>query len=458
MIPAAKANPAQLRTALAHRVTAACRALGLPATADLGDDLALIVDVAQDPATDDVLWLALTCVMGRLPVAQEVRSARCLMDTSSRSEVTAALLAQALTAGPFGLDREIEIVPGAVAVQLGSSGGHAEREEIALLAAEVIPRWRTGHAVVTTRPDGDRPGTKPSSDRSRPTLVVPWHGTAIVLGTPSRDECDQLSALAQSSGTRLGVIPPDMLPVARPESVDRSRSESFGALLGLLKHAHRVVTLTDATARGYEGLALAVAAQGLPGPTIRAVLGALSDASGTRPEAVPDGPVTVISLGDDVVTEATVVHAAEALWARGAAFTLVLADSPHSGETSERIAPARRGGHVIRAGVREGPDGRDGFAVALSPGGLGLLLGDALSRGIPAIVANYGTPAELARHGGCLAVDPDDDDAVIAAMDMLLTDPSARVGLADAARNRPARSWDALSAELWHALTDEASR
>ena len=84
--------------------------------------------------------------------------------------------------------------------------------------------------------------------------------------------------------------------------------------------------------------------------------------------------------------------------------------------------------------------------------GYGLPVAEALAAGTPVITSNFGSMQEIARDGGCLLVDPRDDEDIIGAMRSLLKDGSLVAELRDQARGRTPRTWEAYAAELWDAL------
>jgi glycosyltransferase involved in cell wall biosynthesis len=81
--------------------------------------------------------------------------------------------------------------------------------------------------------------------------------------------------------------------------------------------------------------------------------------------------------------------------------------------------------------------------------GYGFSLTECLALGIPTITANFGSQAEIAAAGGCLAVDPRNDEAMIDALASLLTNPSRRAELRAEALARHRRTWDEYADDLW---------
>ena len=81
--------------------------------------------------------------------------------------------------------------------------------------------------------------------------------------------------------------------------------------------------------------------------------------------------------------------------------------------------------------------------------GYGLPVAEALACGTPVITSNFGSQLEIAELGGCLVVDPRDDDDVTSALRRLLTKPEELQRLRAEAVARPVRTWDEYAAELW---------
>lgn len=430
-----------LRAALEQRIATVCDATGAGRSGDgLGNLHRLLTMGVAGEQGADVRWLVTAAVLGRLPDEQEVRALRRVLDVVGPAVAAQGLLAQALAHPGPGLLRGIEVFSGGVLVLAQPEG----TDELALLLRGVLPLWRARHQVVEVAlsDDGGLLSRVPgAAGATVPPLLVPWRATLVVVGEGwSRAQCGRLATLAQLSGSRVVVVPPDQLPAAAPETVAPDRTTGFGDLLSLIKHADAVVALTAGTARGYRGYAQSLGAQGLPGPRVTTVPGAPGlPVPVVRPAA--GGSVTLAVLGGDPVSTATVREAARTLRDRGPKTDVVLLDvAPVPGPA---IADGADAGH-------RAPAAR--VVVALGPGGIGLLLGAALRQGVPAVVTARGVPAEVARDGGCLLVDPDDDDAVVRAIESLLTDADRHRSLAAEAARRPGTPWDRMATDLWHAV------
>ena len=76
----------------------------------------------------------------------------------------------------------------------------------------------------------------------------------------------------------------------------------------------------------------------------------------------------------------------------------------------------------------------------------------AFPHGTPVLTSSYGSMAEVASAGGCVVVDPRDDEAIVAALRSMLTDEQAYERLRAEARARPHRSWNDYAEQTWDAF------
>ena len=88
--------------------------------------------------------------------------------------------------------------------------------------------------------------------------------------------------------------------------------------------------------------------------------------------------------------------------------------------------------------------------------GFGLPVSESLACGTPVITTRYGSQGQIAEHGGCLTVDPRNDEELIRAMRTMLTDPATELRLRAEAVARPQRSWLDYADELWSILVTGA--
>jgi len=159
-----------------------------------------------------------------------------------------------------------------------------------------------------------------------------------------------------------------------------------------------------------------------------------------------------------------VLAASELLWKRGDEFELLFIGGaamplsvPFDVEV-DRLRALGRSVSVIRNGSdaileRAYRDARFSVFVSLHEG-FGLPIGESLAAGTPVIATNFGSMAEIARDGGCVTVDPRNDEVIAEAMHELLTDDIRLHRLEREAAARPSRTWDDYADELWSAITE----
>jgi phosphatidylinositol alpha-1,6-mannosyltransferase len=94
--------------------------------------------------------------------------------------------------------------------------------------------------------------------------------------------------------------------------------------------------------------------------------------------------------------------------------------------------------------------------------GFGIVFLEAAAAGVPQVAGHSGGAAEAVLHGqtGLVVEQPDDVDAVAAALDGLLSDPARRARLAVAGRERSVGefTYDRLAARLGDALSEWEAR
>ncbi len=87
--------------------------------------------------------------------------------------------------------------------------------------------------------------------------------------------------------------------------------------------------------------------------------------------------------------------------------------------------------------------------------GYGLPVAESLAFGLPVITSAFGSTAEIGAGGGVVLVDPRNDAELTAAMRSLLTDDERLATLRAEIDDRPSRTWDDYSAELWDRLVEQ---
>lgn len=255
----------------------------------------------------------------------------------------------------------------------------------------------------------------------------------------------------------------DMIPITSADTRPASDAVTFAQYLTVVKHAHRVAGISRSATAEFTGFAEAVQAQGLPGPRVTEVQ-LTEDAPPVveEPAPRPSRPVVLcVGSREPHKNHRTVLHAAERLWREGLDFDVRLVGGPGWSDAVLRPALER----LQQAGLPVHDVGRVSdselwrelrradFTVFVSlHEGYGLPVAESLASGTPVITSNFGSQQEIAELGGCLTVDPRDDDDVTAAMRSLLTDPERLARLRREALARPRRTWDEYADDLWAAL------
>jgi glycosyltransferase involved in cell wall biosynthesis len=161
------------------------------------------------------------------------------------------------------------------------------------------------------------------------------------------------------------------------------------------------------------------------------------------------------------------LHAVERLWQEGLEFELRLVGGPGWSDAVVRTAIDRSAqagqpivllGRVSETKLLDEMRSADFVFFASLHEGYGFPVADALACGTPVITSNFGIQLEIAELGGCLVVDPRNDDEVTDAVRRLLTMPEELQRLRAEAVARPRRTWDEYASDLWAFLvaTDNA--
>ena len=452
--------------------------------------LALSQEVQRSDRTE-TLWLLLAGFLGSFPQPDHMKWARRELRLVTPNEAARVIL-QIGVENPVGwaeVDIEVDVVVGQVVVDVDFCAKYRHNTGIQRVVRETLSRWEATHDVVLVAWtmsgssmrslsaeeherviawDGQGAiANRPPRDPDGVRLVVPFRSRVVVPEVPQLYQCGPLAALAEYSGNAVGMIGYDSIPVISPNTVGVPETERFVNYLTVVKHAHRVAGISETAAEEFGGFASAVAAQGLTGPTTVAV---------TLPIDKPTTDVVEASdaLGDPMIlcvgsqeprkNHDAVLHAAEVLWAEGLTFTLCfigggsLVNLRHF---DRRIAGIRaRGGSIeVLRGVddqrllRAYHEARFTIFPSVHEG-YGLPVAESLALGTPVITTGYGSTAEIAREGGCLLVDPRDDEQIVDAMRTLLTDDVELELLRAEASGRTNRSWDDYASQLWNELVE----
>ena len=120
------------------------------------------------------------------------------------------------------------------------------------------------------------------------------------------------------------------------------------------------------------------------------------------------------------------------------------ADPDYAVLVSDVIEAAPRGSIVVSGCVDDAALGAsfaaaDLFVLPSRYEGYGIVYAEALARGLPIIACDTGPVPDLVGRGAAALVRPDDREALSAALDLLLGDPTLRVRMSAAASRRASR-------------------
>lgn len=487
--------------ALQQRLVAVSPALGFDGGAELAAarGVGVLLDslvraLASDPDARRV-WILLAATSGSFPLADQVRACVRALATAPLEHVYSAFLRAATEPAlrSDGLRSHVRVVSGVVA-DVDFCARHLHNTGIQRVVRQTVSRWKDrddltlagwtdrGTAMRDLAPDEvrrvvDWAAAKHDSPAPRnedaPVLILPVDATVAVVEVPRAELCDPLAALAEFSGNRVVVIGYDAIPVVSADTVPAQETERFVHYLTMIKHAHTVAAISDSVRDEFAGFARSVASQGLSGP--RSVSIPLPvDAPDARPERAVERAssplVLCVGSQEPRKNHDAVLFAAEVLWREGIDFRVRFIGRGSLWFTKgfdKRIGALAAAGRDIA--VLRGIDDEEMLAMyrearfTVFPSlqeGYGLPVAESIAERTPVITTGYGSTGEIARDGGCLTVDPRDDQTIVAAMRTLLTDDATLDRLVDEIDARPRRSWDDYAAELWAVLepAEEAAR
>lgn len=485
-----------VRSALAQRLRAAAETLLDEApprdddpSADAAALLAALVTHTQASGLSSHVWLLMVAASGCLPSVDDVEDARRRLELLAPTDAQLWLLDRAISdATEHGRpDAEMDIVTGGVVADVDFTARHDLHTGIQRVVRETIPRWagRSGLVLAawTERFAALRHVSPAEESRvvrwssgaptchdpdAPPRLVVPWQSTLLLLEVPVRAQSTRLAGLAAYSGNRVVAVGYDCIPVVSADLVPPAEPDKFARYLTVLKYADLVVSISESAAQEFRGFAAMLPAQGLDGPSVVACplpVESHEPSRLPRDETVP--LVVVVGSHEPRKNHLAVLHAARRLWREGHEFSLrFIGGSGWDNEEFEaQVAAARRVGGRITA--ERAVDDADLWAAYHSARftvfpslheGYGLPVAESLACGTPVITSDVGSMREIALGGGAVLIDPRDDEALYAQMRLLLTDDALLQELGRQAGQRPQRSWDDYTRELWMHVSGEAVR
>jgi glycosyltransferase involved in cell wall biosynthesis len=444
----------------------------------------------------DVRWLVLTAAFGAFPTPQQVLDFGRMIELNDPTHAESTLLAEIIAQPRRGrLDLPMRTVTDAVVVEVNYCARHSTHTGIQRTVRETMPRWAAHHDITAvawadpwcafrtlapaearrvfehaetasaeqTEIATDRHGSAAETPAYEPELVVPWRSSVVLPDVFSMDAKDQLAGMARFSGNAVSMIGYDLIPLTSPDTRPLGEANGTAAYLSMVKHAHRVAGISRSAVAEFRGFSRSLRAQGLAGPEVREVrLSSESLREGTTPPAARPGrtrPV-MLCLGaqEPHKNQRAAIHAAERLWREGLDFEVHLVGGrgwsnavlkPAIDRLVAAGRPLRNLGRLSDADLLAEMRAADFAYFASLHEGYGLPVAETLACGTPVITSNFGSQAEIGELGGCLLIDPRDDDDVTNGIRTLLTDPAELARLRSEAAALTLRTWDEYAADLW---------
>lgn len=339
-------------------------------------------------------------------------------------------------------------------------------EEILLVA------WNTSSSALETlnREMRERAGATPAPERPI-EIVVPYRATVVlpeIAVEPRR--ASRLSSIAQYSGSFSVAIGFDCIPVSTAEAAGPGMPGAFSKYLACLARFDLVVPISEASANEYRGWRHMLAGAGLSGPEIYPIdlpstgvppLSTTVDATLADLDLAGQKIVLAVGSHEPRKNHVNFLHAAELNWRAGEEFTVVMVggQSWDTANFDRILARLRRRGRSILTISRASDEvvwdlyRAADFSVFCSVNeGFGLPIVESLASGTPVITSDFGSMRDLGRDHGAVLVNPRDVDAMSAAMNQLLTDPSSLASLQEQAESLPRSTWDEYASDLWNVI------
>ncbi|UTT63009.1 glycosyltransferase [Microcella humidisoli] len=475
--------------ATAQRVDAALTALGETPANGVAERLARLVELARRAESTDAVWLLIIAVCGAFPRQDDVRAVRRVLDLVEGPRAVRRVLAtlRPLIIECGGLERRLQILDHVVVVDVDFSATHEHNTGIQRVVRETMASWvgtrADVHLAAWTRASSalravsaaerDRVVDWGSPTRFRGAessaadgdIVVPWRSDVVIVEVPSAASSERMAALAEFSGNRVHLVGYDTIPIVSADMLHPREAEKFASYLTLVKHSTSIVGISESAAQEFSGYISALRSQGVTGPQVSScALPAELTAASEIVDDPADDRMLVLSVGSHEARKnhRALLFASEVLWREGFEFELALVgrgSAEYIGAFDAEIARMVARGRPITvrrdAGDEELAEFYRRARVMVFPSlheGYGLPVAEALSRATPVITTAYGSTAEIARDGGCLVIDPRDDDSLVDALRSVLADDSLVERLRDEARRRPERTWKQYADELWAAM------
>ena len=290
---------------------------------------------------------------------------------------------------------------------------------------------------------------------------LPAGGWLLLPEILEEGEAAAIRAYARRRGLHVAAVFYDAIPLTHPHLCsDVVRRRHAGYMRGLAA-CDRVLAISADAARELQAF---WDAEGIRGPSIDVVplAGAVGvDPSRTAEPTLRDGVAQLLCVStlEPRKNHRRLLDALQDLPNAGAdaAWSLVLVGNRYAGD--EDVAPrveqaAATDPRVTWRGVVDDDElvrlYRSSWAT-LYPSeveGFGLPIVESLAHGRPVLCGNTGAIGELARGGGCLAVDVTETGSLRDGLRDLLADRELHARLAAEARDRPVRTWEAYGHDV----------
>jgi glycosyltransferase involved in cell wall biosynthesis len=450
--------------------------------------LTALVARVQRSLRPDEAWLVMTAFSTVFPSDELVSAFLRMAELSTVDETVLWLLESTLPLirSHGEIASELNLVVNGVVVDADFAAKNEHNSGIQRVVRRVVPIWAQRHSLELVAWVDDKlawrgltdvetervlrwDGThRPTPSRpTQPRITIPWKSTVLLVEVPNKiEQCLPLAAMARLSGNTVNGIGYDVIPITSAETVPIDMSDHFAKYLTITKYMAKIAAISVTAAREFAGFESMLSSQGLSGASIVACVLPSDQARQLVPQRVTGIPLVVcVGSKEPRKNHVAVLAAAERLWLEGLEFELFFVgvsgwDARYFRAWESRLA---RAGYPLRAPARVSDqdlwqayaDARFTIFPSLHEG-YGLPVAESLSYGTPVIATNYGSTAEIAASGGCIEIDPRDDDAIVGAMRTLLTDDALRGRLSVEALARPVRTWDDYAAEVWNELVGSA--
>lgn len=277
-----------------------------------------------------------------------------------------------------------------------------------------------------------------------------YAGLLVVEKLESRRAGELARLRPRLAGPRIAVVH-DLIPVKFPQFATRRSRREFGGYLDTLRCYDGVAAVSEASRRD---LIEYWAARGVQTPPPVTVIAPATDPEAKAPRPWPDDKrtpvVLMVATLEPRKNQLAVLEACEALWRRGARFTLRLIGRRRSGGESavSRVADLRAKGRPVEwLGHVSDEALEDAYAecrFTLLPSlyeGYGLPVVESLRRLRPCIVSARGALGEVSAGGGCLVLPEPEADPLSAAILRLIEDEDCYRNLVAECERRRFRDW-----------------